>query len=288
MRNRSSENSPSTPTRRHARLAAAGLLAWIPAAGVFAEGVDCVIEPALRARVSSVVPGVLEAIEVDRGDFVEAGQRLAKLESSIEQATLAMARARAASETTLRTGQVRLELGSWELDRIQQLRDRDIASERESRAAETTKQVAELELRAAQDEHELAQLELARAEAALARRSIRSPISGVVVEVAGSPGEYFEEQPIFELAQLDPLHVEAFVPLARMGEVETGMVATVRPEDPIGGTLAATVVVVDRVVDAASGTFGVRLELPNPEHRVPAGLRCRVEFGTGVELGALP
>jgi hypothetical protein len=38
------------------------------------------------------------------------------------------------------------------------------------------------------------------------------------------------------------------------------------------------VTVVDRVVDAASSTFGVRLELANPDYRLPAGLKCRVRF----------
>jgi multidrug efflux pump subunit AcrA (membrane-fusion protein) len=37
---------------------------------------------------------------------------------------------------------------------------------------------------------------------------------------------------------------------------------------------------VDGVVDAASATFGVRLELPNPDHEVLAGLACKVEFGS--------
>lgn len=40
----------------------------------------------------------------------------------------------------------------------------------------------------------------------------------------------------------------------------------------------ARVTVVDRVVDAASGTFGVRLALPNPGHRIPAGLKCKVRL----------
>jgi hypothetical protein len=35
---------------------------------------------------------------------------------------------------------------------------------------------------------------------------------------------------------------------------------------------------VDRVIDAASGTFGVRLQLSNPGNRIPAGLRCTVRF----------
>ena len=36
----------------------------------------------------------------------------------------------------------------------------------------------------------------------------------------------------------------------------------------------AQVSIVDRVIDAASGTFGVRLELRNPEEAIPAGARC--------------
>ncbi len=56
------------------------------------------------------------------------------------------------------------------------------------------------------------------------------------------------------------------------------MEATVLPEEPVGGEHRAEVTVVDRVVDAASGTFGVRLELPNPDYAIPAGLKCRVEF----------
>jgi multidrug efflux pump subunit AcrA (membrane-fusion protein) len=41
----------------------------------------------------------------------------------------------------------------------------------------------------------------------------------------------------------------------------------------------AVVRTVDRVIDAASNTFRVRLELPNPGGSLPAGLRCRVDLG---------
>jgi multidrug efflux pump subunit AcrA (membrane-fusion protein) len=36
--------------------------------------------------------------------------------------------------------------------------------------------------------------------------------------------------------------------------------------------------VIDPVIDAASETFGVRLILPNPNHTIPAGIRCSVEW----------
>ena len=55
---------------------------------------------------------------------------------------------------------------------------------------------------------------------------------------------------------------------------------TVLPEAPVGGSYTATVTVVDRVFEAASGTVGVRLELPNPDLRLPAGIHCRVRFTT--------
>jgi hypothetical protein len=38
------------------------------------------------------------------------------------------------------------------------------------------------------------------------------------------------------------------------------------------------VVIADRVIDAASGTFSIRLEIPNPKYQLPAGLKCRVLF----------
>lgn len=57
------------------------------------------------------------------------------------------------------------------------------------------------------------------------------------------------------------------------------MQAEVYPEDPVGGVHKAVVTVVDQVFDAASGTIGVRLELPNPDYAIPAGLKCQVRFG---------
>ena len=65
---------------------------------------------------------------------------------------------------------------------------------------------------------------------------------------------------------------------SRSDAIRAGLIATVRPSDPVGGEYRAAVEIVDTVFDARSGTFGVRLKLPNPEHRIPAGLRCEVDF----------
>ena len=100
----------------------------------------------------------------------------------------------------------------------------------------------------------------------------------MVVERFLSPGEYVEDQPILQLAQIHPLYVEVFAPVEMLGKIKVGMRAKITPQEPISGVYKARVKIVDRVVDAASGTFGVRLELPNPKYRLPAGLKCKVTF----------
>jgi multidrug efflux pump subunit AcrA (membrane-fusion protein) len=62
------------------------------------------------------------------------------------------------------------------------------------------------------------------------------------------------------------------------GQLKVGDTAVVHPDEPVGGNHSAKVSIVDEVFDAASGTFGVRLSLPNPDNLLPGGLRCHVTF----------
>jgi hypothetical protein len=80
------------------------------------------------------------------------------------------------------------------------------------------------------------------------------------------------------IAQIDPLNVEIFVPMALYGTFSVGMEVTVSGEQPVGGRYTATVEVVDPLIDPRSNTFGIRLLLPNPGKKIPAGLRCKLGF----------
>ena len=117
--------------------------------------------------------------------------------------------------------------------------------------------------------------------AKLEMRIIRSPVDGVVVKVDLSSGEYVGEKQIMTIAQIDPLNVEVVVPVSEYGTIKKGMMAEVRPESPVGGVYTGKVTIVDRVVNAASGSFGVRVELPNPNLAIPSGLKCNVKFRGG-------
>jgi hypothetical protein len=56
----------------------------------------------------------------------------------------------------------------------------------------------------------------------------------------------------------------------------------------VQGSVKARVTVVDRVVDAASGTFRVRLELPNPGNRIPSGIKVRGALHPVIHLNNQP
>jgi len=247
------------------------------------SGLDCIIKPYVIVELSSPVAGLIEEIHVKRGDYVEADQIVASLESSVEEASVTIARARAQMRANIRSKEATFQLKKSIQSRADELSKKKLIPSVEQEIAETEAMVAELEVIEAKESNQLAKLELDRAIKFLKRKSIKSPINGVVVERYKSPGEYVEDQPMLKLAQIDPLNIEVIVPLALIGTIKMGAQAEIMPEKPIGGIYKADVTIVDRVVDASSGTFGVRLEMPNPELKIPAGLRCDIRFLTEID-----
>ena len=63
----------------------------------------------------------------------------------------------------------------------------------------------------------------------------------------------------------------------------------ITPEFAGAGVRQARVILVDKLIDGASNTFRVRLELPNPGLTLPAGLRCKADLASvGVVVAASP
>src|SRR6185436_7108329 len=109
-------------------------------------------------------------------------------------------------------------------------------------------------------------------------RTVKSPFGGVIVDRYSNPGERVEEKPILKIAMIDPLRVEVLIPVAHYGSISNASELTVTPELPNAAPVVARVSRIDKVLDAASNTFRVRLTLPNPGNKLPAGLRCKVEL----------
>ena len=213
----------------------------------------CFLEAHMVVDLSSPVIGVIDRVKVDRGDRVRKGEIVVQLRSELEQAMINLSRAQ-------------VEFGKITALRNQELFEQNLISEQEK---------DEIELKS-----DVSRLELAAAETRLQQKNITSPINGIILERLMDPGEYVGEDPILRIASLDPLYVEAVLPKELFGTIGAKTVAEVGLEAPIGGIYKAEVTVVDQAIDAASGTFGVRLTLPNPDNAIPTGLKCKVRFPT--------
>jgi RND family efflux transporter MFP subunit len=261
---------------------AAGATFLAPVA-VLAQALGCLIEPFRVSDVGSPIIGVIHATSVERGDRVRAGQVLATLRSDVERQSLAVAQSKAQAVGELRAVEANAELARYKLARAKELAEQQFISSQALQQARAEAMVAENRLAQAREQRDVYAREHDLAQAQLGQRTIRSPISGVVVERYLSAGERVEEKPIYRVAVVHPLRVEVVLPARVYAAVHRGMEVTVTPEYPGAGPRRAQVTLVDRVIDGASSTFRVRLELPNADFSLPAGLRCKVDLGGGFE-----
>jgi len=261
-----------------ALVAAAICAASSPARSAEYAGLDCVLEPYEVVELGSPVHGVIQTIYVERNSLVKKGQILADLESDVEKATVELAGARAELTAEIQLRRAALEFNQRTQARIDELHEKKAVPFHVKDETDTDLSKSRWQFLKAKDAQRLAALELAKANAILRLRTIRSPIDGVVVARHKAVGEFVEEQPILRLAQIDPLRVDVIAPVELFGSIREGMHAEVALEHQGNTMYTATVTMVDRVVDAASGTFDVRLELPNPDYGIPSGLKCDLRF----------
>jgi len=256
---------------------AAALLAALPVA---AQDYDCIIEARQVVDIRSPVDGLIEKVAVERGEAVKKGQVLVTLESGPERAALAVAKQRAGAVGAVNLAEAKLDLAAKKEKRAEELARQAFISSNALEEARTERSLAESDLKVARENQRLAELEVHRATEVLNLRTLRSPVNGVVVDRYQKTGEMATtnvKDPILKLAEIDPLNVEVVLPANLYGSIQHGDRAEVSPETPVQ-KFVARVKVVDRVINAASGTFGVRLELPNDKQLVPAGAKCRMRF----------
>ncbi len=212
---------------------------------------SCLLTPSLDVLVASPVVGVIQQVAVEKGQLVNKGDILVQLHTEVEQATLALNKAQA-------------NYGSRTIARNKKLYKNKLISAQEKDEIVINNLIYSYEVKHTQ--------------ALIEQKKIRSPINGVVIDIMLDPGEYVGEEPILNAVQLDPLYVEVVLPAEYYGRVNNGDTALVMLDEPINSEHKAKVKIVDQILDAASATFAVRLELSNPNNQLPAGLKCNIQF----------
>jgi membrane fusion protein (multidrug efflux system) len=194
-------------------------------------------------QVAAEESGVIRELYVDRGDAVEQGDPIAKIDDRVLSAQVAQARA--AAELAEQTWQRRKRL--WEEDRV-------------------GSEIAYLEARFAAEQTAAS---LDALEQRLARTVIRAPFTGVLddryVDVGAmvNPGD-----PVGRLVDLSPIKVAAGVPERYAREVRVGEQATV--EFPVldREPYTARIGYVGSTVDPENRTFRIEVEIANPSRLI--------------------
>lgn len=265
---------PDAPWRH--RLIGAALLG-IGSFATAAQPLGCLIEAERVTDIGTPVVGIIDKVSVERGDSIRKGQVLAVLRAPVERASLTVASSRADSHAELQAAMAAARFNQERLQRAEDLFRQKFISQQALDQARSESDLAAQKLVQAHEQRTVTRQEREVAAAQLEQRTIRSPLNGVVAERFVSAGERVDDKPLLRIAKVDPLRVQLVVPVALYNHVRIGGSVKVVPELPGSQPVNASVTMVDKVIDAASNTFRVHLELPNPDGALPAGLRCKAD-----------
>ncbi len=176
---------------------------------VFALDLDGRIDFAQRLELNSSVSARVDSLVVTVGQQVARGEILMTLDKTSLQATADMARAEADALSP------RVTEMSTELEKAQELFDRDSLAMVALQQAEQNYAIAQAKLQAAE-------AKLVRAEYRLSQAEIRSPISGIVLAIEASPGLYINtrvsNQTLLTVADNENMIATALLPLEQWDE----------------------------------------------------------------------
>jgi RND family efflux transporter MFP subunit len=228
-----------------------------------------------RIEVAAAETGIVDKLLVREGDRVTKGQTLAVLDCEVLVASKVIAEANVQAKGRLNSAQAEYGLRKMRLERLQPLLQQGHATQEEIDRAQTELAVAEANLLSAQEQHQLDQLECRKIDAMIERRSVRSPIAGVVTKLHRDEQEFVSSNTaaVATVVQLDPLRVVFTVPTAFALSIKADQVARLRfPESQT--TVDGKVELVSPITDAESGTVRVKVLVENPLGAYRCGVRC--------------
>ncbi len=234
-----------------------------------------------KATLAAVLPARIASIESPEGSIVSEGEIVVLLADDVQRARMEYAQSVAASLAEVNLTRVRWEQEKREWDRLVKLRGDDYASSKELSDAYAHSEVARLEHALAKEKNQQAKLAFQRERWQLEEFFIRAPFTGYVSQHFKQVGETVDQlEGIVTIVQLDPLEVNVDCPLWFAPYVNTGDRVAVQSSDVQSPVRSGVVVLANRVADAASQTFRVKIELPNAGHEWFAGLKVNIRFGT--------
>jgi membrane fusion protein (multidrug efflux system) len=219
-------------------------------------------------RVSSLVAGRIAEMRAAEGDAVQAGQVLAHIDARPYREQLVQA------EASVAQAQANLENATAARKRNDDLVQRGIAARKDLEDARTQESVSQAALKQAEAAVSLAKMQVART-------TVESPLTGVVVKRFVGVGEQVDGtagQPVVEVANLREVELVVNVPAAYLAKLHRGqslaLAADAFPERKFAGRILA----IPAAVDAGSNAGAVRIRLANPRGELRLGMFLKAEL----------
>lgn len=244
------------------------LLLVLPPLPALAIDLSGIAEFEKRLTLNSSISGRVEYIHVGVGQTVAAGDPVLSLVSTGLQSQVEIARAEAAALTP------DVERRLTELDKAQELYDRDSLARVTLEQAQQSHAIAVARLAAAEAKLELAQFHLSQA-------MIRSPINGIVLDISTFPGQYVNtrvnDQTLLTVADNHSMAVQALLPVELYHQ---GLLYKPARITYLKQSFSGKVVSIDRQVSIAANNHPamvVRI-LFSTDGSLPAGLPVKISI----------
>ena len=250
--------------------------------GEMSESISVVGNLIGAATVEAVpkVSGRLESIPVRLGDKVARGQQLAKVEDReiLEQVKQAEASFRV-SAATIRQREADLKLAQTNLDRSHSLYDRQLIPRQTFDDTDARYQAATAALDLARAQHSQAEARLDELKINLANTVITSPVSGFIGKRVLDPGAWVTPNSAF-ISVVDIAVVRLVVNVVEkdLRKITQGMKADVTVDAFPGEKFAGRIAHVAPVLDPATRTAQIEIEVQNSTFRLKPGMYARVDF----------
>lgn len=251
-----------------------------------------------EATVSSKVTGKVVEVLIEEGMRVEAGQVLARLDSSNAQQSLSLAEAQAESaRKALAETRANLEQAERELRRIAQLAANKIASESELDRAETELKTLKARLERQEAEVKVREREVALYQQQLDDTIIRAPFAGIVTAKNAQPGEMispisagggFTRTGIGTIVDMTSLEIEVDVNESYINRVQAGLPVEATLDSYPDWRIPAKVIAIIPTADRQKATVKVRVGFDQLDPRILPQMSVKVAFQGTAERPSTP
>jgi HlyD family secretion protein len=241
-----------------------------------------------KATVASEITGKVVEVLIDEGNVVQAGDLLARLDSTLTESDLNLAKSRAvASEAAANAIAADLRDAERILARIQALQQKNFATEADLTKADARVAVLRAQQAQAQAQVQTARLDAKRASEVLAQHHIRAPFAGVVVERSAQPGEMispisagggYTRTGICTIVDMDSIEVEVDVNEAFIGRVRAGGAVSAVLDAYPEWTIPASVIAIVPTANREKATVKVRIGFKQKDPRILPDMGIKVTF----------